>query len=75
MVTLEDVKRIYLLPSIGDINPLGLELSDEEFEIAGKLLETFKGTLHLGEVIELDFLFGFLNLESLIMLMLEEPYF
>ena len=43
-VTLEDVERIFLLPSMGDINPLAVELSDEEFEIAGKLLETFKGT-------------------------------
>ena len=43
-VTLEDVERICLLPSMGDVNPLELELSDVEFEIAGKLLETFGGT-------------------------------
>ena len=43
-VTLEDVERICLLPCMGDVNPLKLELSDAEFEIAGKLLETFRGT-------------------------------
>ena len=43
-VTLEDVERIWLLPSMGDTNPLELELSDEESVIAGKLLETFGGT-------------------------------
>lgn len=43
-VTLEDVERIWLLPSMGDTNPLELELSDEESMIAGKLLETFGGT-------------------------------
>nr|POE97722.1 hypothetical protein CFP56_71785 [Quercus suber] len=44
MVTLKDVERICLLPSMGDINLLELELSDEEFVIAGKLLETFRDT-------------------------------
>ena len=44
MVTLEGVERIYLLPSMGDVNPLELELSGAESEIAGKLLETFGGT-------------------------------
>ena len=44
MVTLEDVERIWLLLSMGDTNPLELELSDEESVIAGKLLETFGGT-------------------------------
>ena len=29
---------------MGDVNPLELELSNAEFEIAGKLLETFGGT-------------------------------
>ena len=43
-VTLEDVERICLLPSMGDINLLELELSDEESVIARKLLETFGGT-------------------------------
>ena len=43
-VTLEDVERICLLPSMGDVNPLELELSDAESKIAGKLLETFGGT-------------------------------
>ena len=43
-VTLEDVERICLLPSMGDVNLLDLGLSDEEFTIAGKLLETFEGT-------------------------------
>ncbi|KAL0000803.1 hypothetical protein SO802_014584 [Lithocarpus litseifolius] len=43
-ITLEDVERICLLPSMGDINPLELELSDKESKIAGKLLETFRGT-------------------------------
>ena len=43
-VTLEDVERICLLPSMGDVNPLELELSDAESEIADKLLETFGGT-------------------------------
>ena len=33
-----------MLPSIGDVNPLELELSDAESEIASKLLETFRGT-------------------------------
>ena len=43
-VTLEDVERICLLPSMGDVNPLELGLSDEESAIARKLLETFGGT-------------------------------
>ena len=43
-VTLKDVERICLLPSMGDVNPLELGLSDEESVIAGKLLETFEGT-------------------------------
>ena len=42
-VTLEDIERICLLPSMGDMNLLELGLSDEEFVIAGKLLETFGG--------------------------------
>nr|POF27003.1 hypothetical protein CFP56_40369 [Quercus suber] len=46
MVTLEDMERICLLPSMGDMDPLELRLSDEEFVIAGKLLETFTGTLY-----------------------------
>nr|POE69350.1 hypothetical protein CFP56_08605 [Quercus suber] len=44
MVTLKDVERICLLPIIGDVSSLELGLSDEEFVIAGKLLETFGGT-------------------------------
>ena len=44
IVTLEDVERICLLPSTGDVNPLELGLSDEESTIAKKLLETFGGT-------------------------------
>ena len=43
-VTLEDVERICLLPSMGDVNLLELGLSDEESAIAGKLSETFGGT-------------------------------
>ena len=43
-VTLEDVERICLLPSMGDVTPLELGLSDEESMIARKLLETFVGT-------------------------------
>ena len=43
-VTLEDVERICLLPSMGDANRLELGLSDEESAIARKLLETFGGT-------------------------------
>ena len=43
-VTLEDVERICLLPSMGDVNPLELEWSEAEAEIADKLLETFGGT-------------------------------
>ena len=43
-VTLEDVERICLLPSMGDVNPLELELFVAKSEIAGKLLETFGGT-------------------------------
>ena len=43
-VTLEDVERICLLPSMGDVNLLELGLSDEEFVIVEKLLETFRGT-------------------------------
>ena len=38
------MERICLLPSMGDTNPLAIELSDEESEIAEKLLETFGGT-------------------------------
>nr|POF26998.1 hypothetical protein CFP56_40364 [Quercus suber] len=44
IVTIEDMERICLLPSMGDMDPLELRLSDEEFTIAGKLLETFRGT-------------------------------
>ena len=43
-VTLEDVERICLLPIMGDVNPLELELFDAKSEIASKLLETFGGT-------------------------------
>ena len=43
-ITLEDVDRICLLPSMGDVNLLKLGLSDEESVIARKLLETFGGT-------------------------------
>nr|POF27001.1 hypothetical protein CFP56_40367 [Quercus suber] len=43
-VTLKDMERICLLPSVGDVDPLELGLSGEEFVIAGKLLETFGGT-------------------------------
>nr|POE97890.1 hypothetical protein CFP56_33830 [Quercus suber] len=39
-----DMERICLLPSMGDVNLLELGLSDEEFTIVGKLLETFGGT-------------------------------
>ena len=35
------MERICLLPSMGDVNPLELGLSDEGPVIAGKLLETF----------------------------------
>ena len=44
MITLEDVERICLLLSMGDVNPLELEFSEAEAEIAGKFLETFRGT-------------------------------
>ena len=40
-ITLEDVERICLLPSMGDVNLLELGLFNEESMIAGKLLETF----------------------------------
>nr|POF00013.1 hypothetical protein CFP56_55808 [Quercus suber] len=40
-LTLEDVDRICLLPSMGDVNLLELGLSDEESAIARKLLEMF----------------------------------
>ena len=43
-IILEDVERIYLPPSIGDVNSLELGLFDEKSMIAGKLLETFRGT-------------------------------
>ena len=43
-VTLEDVERICLLPSMGDVNLLEVGLSDEESAIIGKLLETFGGS-------------------------------
>ena len=43
-ITLEDVERICLPPSMGDVNLLELGLSNEEFVIARKLLETFGGT-------------------------------
>ena len=43
-VTLEDVEKICLLPSMGDVNLLELGLSDKESVIAGKLLEAFGGT-------------------------------
>ena len=43
-ITLEDVERICLLPSMGDVNLLKLGLFDEESVIARKLLETFGGT-------------------------------
>ena len=74
-VTLEDVERICLLPSIGDVNLLELGLFDEESVITRKLLETFGDTSTSWEVMEPDFLFGFLNLESLRMLIQEKPHF
>ena len=37
------MERICLLPSMGDVNPLELGLSNEESAITGKLLETFGG--------------------------------
>ena len=43
-ITLEDVERICLLLSMGNVNPLELEFSEAEAEIAGKFLETFGGT-------------------------------
>ena len=43
-VTLENVEKICLLPIMGDVNPLELELFDAKSEIAGKLLETFGGS-------------------------------
>ena len=43
-ITLEEVERTCLLPSMGDANLLELGLSDEESMIARKLLETFGGT-------------------------------
>ena len=43
-ITLEDVERICLLPSMGYVNLLELGLSDEESAIFKKLLETFGGT-------------------------------
>ena len=43
-VTLENVEKICLLPIMGDVNLLELELFDAKSEIAGKLLETFRGT-------------------------------
>nr|POE96266.1 hypothetical protein CFP56_54051 [Quercus suber] len=44
IVTLEDVERICLLLSMGDVNLRELGLSNKESAIAGKLLETFGGT-------------------------------
>ena len=43
-ITLEDVERICLLPSMGDVNLLELGLSDEKSAIVRKLLKTFGGT-------------------------------
>lgn len=42
--TLEDVERICLLPSMGDVSLLELGLFNEEYVIAGKLLDAFGGT-------------------------------
>ena len=68
-ITLEEVERTCLLPSMGDANLLELGLSDEESMIARKLLETFGGLLCLRQVIEPSSPFGFLSLENLKMLM------
>ena len=43
-ITLEDVERICLLPSMGYMNLLELGLFDEEFVIVRKLLDAFGGT-------------------------------
>ena len=43
-ITLEEVERTCLLPSMGDANLLELRLSVKESVIARKLLETFGGT-------------------------------
>ena len=42
-VTLEDVKRLFLLPSMGRLNPMDLELDSEEAKIEERLYKAFRG--------------------------------
>ena len=51
IVTLEDVERLFLLPSIGRLNPKDLELDSEEAKIEERLYKAFGGhaTLPTGQ--------------------------
>ena len=52
---------------MGDVNPLELELSNAEFDIAGKLLETFECTFASwgGNMAQFSFwIFEFKNFEN-----------
>ena len=42
-VTLEDVKRLFLLPSMVRLNPMDLELNSEEGKIEERLYKAFGG--------------------------------
>ena len=42
-VTLEDVERLFLLPSMGRLNPMDLELDREEAKIEERLYKAFRG--------------------------------
>ena len=42
-VTLKDVERLFLLPSMGRLNPMDLELNSEEAKIEERLYKAFGG--------------------------------
>nr|POF22770.1 hypothetical protein CFP56_09747 [Quercus suber] len=42
-ITLEDVERLFLLPSMGRLNPMDLELNSEEAKIKERLYKVFGG--------------------------------
>ena len=42
-ITLEDVERLFLLPSMGRLNPIDLELDDDEAKIKERLYKAFGG--------------------------------
>ena len=44
-VTLEDVERLFLLPSMGKLNPMDLELNSEEAKIEEGLYKAFGGCM------------------------------